>query len=147
MYALHRDLSEGTYAHGVYKTFTVSDNKRREISVASIRDRVVHRLVYDHLTPLYDKTFIYDAWSCRVGKGLLGAIQRAQYFLKKAPHAWIWRGDIKKFFDSVDHGTLLEILSHKIKDSKTYGLLNEIIGSFATLDRNGGGYVVYLSEI
>ena len=120
------DLEKVKYRHGPYRKFIVADNKRREISVASIRDRVVHRLVYDYLTPIYDKTFIYDAWSCRVGKGLLGAIQRAQYFLKKSLNAFVWRGDIEKFFDSVNHATLLTILARKIKDERAYALLREI---------------------
>ena len=81
LYALFKDLNYGTYRHGCYKKFIVCDNKRREISVASIRDRVVHRLIYEWLEKIYDKTFIYDAWSCRKGKGLLGTIERAQVFL------------------------------------------------------------------
>lgn len=137
--ALFHDLNDGNYKHGRYKKFVVSDNKRREISVAGIRDRVVHRFVYDFLTPIYDKTFIYDAWSCRVKKGLLGAIERAQYFLKRYPHAFVWKADVKKFFDSVDQETLLKILSLRIKDVKSYGLIREIIESFRA-DRAGGGY-------
>lgn len=82
LYALFKDLNNGTYRHGGYCKFIVNDNKRREISVASIRDRVVHRLIYEYLEKIYDKTFIYDAWSCRKGKGLLGAIERTQVFLK-----------------------------------------------------------------
>lgn len=82
LYSLFDDLNKNTYRHGGYRKFIVNDNKRREISVASMRDRVIHRVVYDHLTKIYDKTFIYDAWSCRVGKGVLGAIERAQSFLK-----------------------------------------------------------------
>lgn len=73
---LQTDLENGHYTHGGYKTFIVTDNKRREISVASVRDRVVHRILYEYLVPIYDKTFIYDAWSCRKDKGLLGAIER-----------------------------------------------------------------------
>ena len=80
---LHKDLNEGQYHHGGYRKFTVCDNKKREISVAQIRDRVVHRLIYDYLEKIYDKTFIYDAWSCRKGKGLLGAIERTACFLKR----------------------------------------------------------------
>ncbi len=76
LYELFKDLNNETYQHGSYKKFIVCDNKRREISVANIRDRVVHRLIYDYLVEIYDKTFIYDAWSCRKGKGLLGAIER-----------------------------------------------------------------------
>jgi retron-type reverse transcriptase len=82
LYELFQDLNNGHYRHGGYRKFIVCDNKRREISVASVRDRVVHRLIYDYLEKIYDKTFIYDDWSCRKGKGLLGAIERVQGFLK-----------------------------------------------------------------
>lgn len=141
IFALFKDLNDGTYRHGGYKKFVVSDNKRREVSVASIRDRIVHRLIYDYLMPIYDKTFIYDAWSCRAGKGLFGAIERAQAFLKTHPRSFVWKGDVKKFFDSVDQKTLLEILSLRIKDKKTYNLIAEIIYSFSSsvMDKAGGG--------
>lgn len=130
--SLAKDLKNGTYKHGSYKKFTVSDNKKREISVATVRDRVIHRLVYDYLTKIYDKTFIYDAWSCRKGKGLLSAIKRTQEFMKKYTNGFIWRADIKKFFDNVGHEILLNILKRKIKDGKTFLLLAEIIRSFST---------------
>ncbi len=143
IFALFKDLNNGTYRHGGYKKFVVCDNKRREISVASIRDRVVHRLVYDYLNGIYDKTFIYDAWSCRVKKGLLSAIERAQKFLRRFPVAHVWKCDIRKFFDSVDQKTLLDIISLKIKDVRSYNLLQEIIDSFSSnvVDRAGGGVV------
>jgi len=82
LFELFRDLNSGTYSCGGYRKFVVCDNKHREISVASVRDRLVHRLLYDFLVKIYDKTFIYDAWSCRVGKGLLGAIERTQKIKK-----------------------------------------------------------------
>ena len=71
---LHFDLNFGRYKHGGYKKFFVTDNKRRQISVASVRDRVVHRLLYEYLNKIYDKTFVYDAWSCRKNKSFLCAI-------------------------------------------------------------------------
>ncbi|MBT6068317.1 hypothetical protein HOG48_01035 [Candidatus Peregrinibacteria bacterium] len=51
---LYEDLNNQTYKHGEYRHFMVCDNKRREISVSSIRDRVVHRLLYDYLVPIWD---------------------------------------------------------------------------------------------
>jgi len=110
----------------------VNDTKRREIAVASIKDRFIHRLLYEHLVKIYDKTFIYDVWSCREGKGLLGAIERAQDFLAKNPNGFFWRSDVRKFFDSVDHQTLLDILIRRIKDTKTMWLLKEVIDSYTT---------------
>lgn len=152
LFELFQDLNKGWYRHGGYRKFVVCDNKRREISVASIRDRVVHRLVYDFLVRLYDKTFIYDAWSCRKGKGLLGAIERAQDFFKRyagvthtprSHYSWVWKCDVKKFFDSVDQEVLLKILSRRIKDRATLNLLKEIIFSFTVLsdDSVSGGKV------
>jgi len=72
LYGLSRDLRLGRYQHGGYRKYIVNDKKRREISVALVRDRVVHRLIYDYLVKIYDKTFIYDAWSCRQGKDCWG---------------------------------------------------------------------------
>ena len=133
LFALWKDLNTNSYRHGGYRKFLVCDNKKREISVASVRDRVVHRLVYDYLVEVYDKTFIYDAWSCRKGKGLLGAIERAQSFLASDDAKYplrFWKCDVRKFFDNVDHEILLSILERRIKDEKAFGLLREIVGSF-----------------
>jgi RNA-directed DNA polymerase len=127
---LHADLNSGKYKHGGYRSFIVCDNKRRKISVAPIRDRVIHRLIYDHLVGIYDKTFIYDAWSCRKRKGLIGAIDRTQQFLKSFPNSYIWQVDIRKFFDSVNHEILINILWRRIEDERTRHLLREVITSF-----------------
>lgn len=56
------------------------------------------------------------------------------------PFNWVWKCDVKKFFDSVDQGTLLKILSLRIKDNTTLNLLKEVIGSFTTVSggRVGG---------
>lgn len=132
LYQLYIDLNNSKYKHGGYRTFIVNDNKRRKISVASVRDRVAHRLLYEYLVDVYDKTFIYDVWSCRKGKGLVGAIERAQKFLSKYPRNFVWRADIKKFFDNVDHEILSKILFLKIFDIRALRLLKEIIISYST---------------
>ncbi len=124
---LQKEINAGIYRHGEYRTFTVFENKKREICVATIRDRVVHRLLYDYLVNIYDKTFIFDAWSCRKNKGLLGCILRAQDFLHKSPHSFVWRADIKKFFDNVDRDILSNILKRKVTDERALPLLSEAI--------------------
>lgn len=130
LYQLWHDLSTGVYHLGSYRTFIVSDNKRREISVVSIRDRVAHRLIYEYLVPIYDKTFSFDVWSCRKDKGLIGAINRTQKLLSRHAMGFVWRCDIAKFFDNVDQDILLSILKRKIKDSKALQLLEKIIKSY-----------------
>lgn len=130
LYELHQDLNNGKYKHGTYRTFIVCDNKRREISVSPIRDRIVHRMLYDYLVPIWDKTFIYDAWSCRKGKGLLGAIERTQQFLKSYSQSYIWRVDIQKFFDNVDQRVLFALIQRRIRDKKALALIWEVLRSY-----------------
>lgn len=89
----------------------------------------MHRLLYDHLVGIWDKTFITDVWSCRPGKGLHGAINRADSFMAKYPKAWVWRSDIKKMFDSIDHDILKSILRRRVHDLKALWLLDEVIES------------------
>ncbi|MFH2018483.1 MAG: hypothetical protein ABII98_00665, partial [bacterium] len=91
LWRLHNDLNESRYIHGQYRHFIINDSKRRDIAVATIRDRVVHRLLYDYLVKVYDKTFIFDAWSCRKNKGLIGAIDRTEKFFRKYPKSFVWR--------------------------------------------------------
>ena len=130
LHQLWSDLNNENYKHDRYKKFIVTDNKHREISVASVKDRIVHRLLYEYLTEIYDKTFIYDVWSCRKNKGLLGVIERTQKFLSKYPNGFIWRADIKKFFDNVDHEILIRIFTLRISVDIANWLLKEIIGNY-----------------
>lgn len=130
LWRLHFELNKCRYCHSPYRHVVIKDSKRRNISVASIKDRVVHRLIYEYLVKIYDKTFIFDAWSCRANKGLIGAIDRTEKFFKKYPNSFVWRADIIKFFDNINQGTLFSVLNRRIKDEKAVCLLREIIGSY-----------------
>ena len=127
------------YKHGGYRKFIVCDNKKREISVSSIRDRVVHKLLYNYLVEIYDKTFIYDAWSCRKGKGLHGCTKRARNFMAQNHDGHIWKADVKKFFDNVDQKKLLEILSRRLKDETDLKIVKEIVMSYPVQGVHGRG--------
>lgn len=127
---LHNDLVAGSYRHGIYKTFKLTDSKKRTISVASIRDRIVHRLLYDYLITIFDKKFVYDAWSCRKDKGLLKAITRTQKLLSKYHLTYVWRGDVTKFFDTIDQDVLKRLLRRAIADQKALQILDEVISSY-----------------
>ncbi len=118
------------------------DPKRRVIAVADVTDRVMHRLIYDHLVQVWNASFCYDAWSCRTGKGLQGAINRAKSHSKKYQHGWLWRSDITKFFDSINHNHLKFLLSTKQPGQRTARLFNEVISSYALKSRQGPRSVI-----
>ena len=134
---LNHKLLDKTYKHGSYFAFKISDPKPRDIHKASISDRIVHHAVYRILYPYFDKKFIFDSYSCRKKKGTHRAIDRFRQFGRKVSHnntktAWVLKGDIKKFFASIDHNVLKNILKKYIEDVDVLLLLEKIIDSFCT---------------
>lgn len=140
---LHEDLEHRTYRHGNYYAFRISDPKPRDIHKASVRDRVLHHAIYRVLYPFFDTAFIYDSYSCRENKGTHRAMDRFKLFSRRVSHnhsntAWALKGDIRKFFASVDQTILLGILSTYIQDKDILWLLEEIITSFYSTNLGKG---------
>jgi retron-type reverse transcriptase len=132
---LHRDLTAKTYTHSRYHAFNISDPKPRNIHKAGVRDRLLHHAIYRILYPSYDRIFIADSYSCRRDKGTHRALNRFRNFAYKVSQnhtrtCWVLKCDIKKFFASIDHDVLKDILYTHIIDQDTCWLLEKIIGSF-----------------
>ena len=137
IFSLHNDLANYSYQHGGYQAFNIFDPKPRNIHKASVRDRLLHHAIYRKLYPFFDKTFIADSYSCRINKGTHKAINRFHslaYRIGKnhTKTCWILKCDIKKFFASIDHKILMEILKQYIPDQNILWLLEKVIGSFCS---------------
>lgn len=132
---LYDDLLSREYQHGVYEEYMVCDPKKRIIHKASVRDRVVHRLMYNALYSYFDSRFFFDSYSCRVGKGTHKARARFRDFVNQASAnhtkpCYVLKFDIKKCFASVDQNILRQILQAHISDERAFDLLVKIIDSF-----------------
>ncbi len=132
---LHRELGNKTYRHGPYRAFKINDPKPRDIHKATVRDRLLHHALYRVLYPYFDPKFIFDSYSCRYDKGVHRAINRFREYARKVSKnhtrtAWVLKCDIRKFFASVDHETLIGVLKQHIKDADVIWLLREVVGSF-----------------
>jgi RNA-directed DNA polymerase len=79
---LQGELVTRTYQPGSYYSFYIHDPKRRLISAAPFRDRVVHHALCNVIEPLFERRFIFDSYANRVGKGTHRALDRCQQFDK-----------------------------------------------------------------
>lgn len=136
IFQLHKELKDKTYIHGEYISFFVADPKLRHIHKASIRDRLLHHAIFRILYPVFDKGFIYDSYSCRVGKGTHRAVNRLERFIAKVSNnnrrlVYALKCDVRKFFDSIDKNILTQIINKKIKVGDTHQLIDKILGSFS----------------
>jgi retron-type reverse transcriptase len=97
LWRLHDELAAHTYRPGPYRTFMIREPKPRQISAAPYRDRVVHHALCNVLEPIFERTFIFDSYACRRGKGSHAAVRRCQAFARRYRYAW--KADVQKFFD------------------------------------------------
>ncbi|GEM_PF-15097 len=128
--SLHESPVNRTFRHGTYQSFYITDPKLRHIHKASVRDRLLHHAVYRILYPFFDRTFIADSFSCRNWKGMHKAIDRLRQFAAQTSRnhtrtVWILKCDIKKFFASIDHRTLLVILREYIRYADDFVFLSD----------------------
>jgi len=120
--SLYNELETRTYELRPGICFINELPVKREIIAADFRDRVIHHFLYNRIYPILDRKFIYDSYSCRVGKGTLFGIKRVQKFLKSCAAAtssvWVLRLDIQGFFMAINRSILFDLIIN--------GLRNEI---------------------
>ena len=134
---LYQELANHTYNHGSYQGFRINDPKPRQIHKSLVRDRLLHHAIYRQLYPFFDRTFVCDSFSCRIGKGTHRALNRFRKFGYKISKnntqtCWILKCDIRKFFENINHEVLVNILKEYIPDQNVIGLLEKVIHSFSS---------------
>lgn len=127
LWQLQETLRAKSYRPGNYVSFTIHEPKKRVISAAPFRDRVVHHALCNLIEPIFESHFIADSYANRVGKGTHRALDRCQQFARRYPY--VLQCDIRQFFPSLDHQLLRAILSRQLNDPQVLWLIDQIIAS------------------
>ncbi len=120
-------VCEGTFPVGRSRQFVIHDPKRRIITAPCFEERVMHHAIMNVCEPVFERWLIYDTYACRVGKGRLKALARAQTFSQR--FHWFLKLDIRHYFDSVPHEALNSRLQRLFKDRQLLELLERIVRS------------------
>ena len=129
---LYEQLKNGTYKHGGYTEFYVTEPKLRKIEKSRYIDRIVHRWVVDNfLLDAFASQFIDTSFACIKNKGMHKAAFCVQKYMRKAKAKWgdyyVLKTDVSKYFNSINKKILLQILGRKIKDKKLMWLMHQIL--------------------
>lgn len=124
---LHEELADKSYQPGAYHSFFIHEPKRRLISAAPFRDRVVHHALCNLIEPIFERSFIEDSYANRAGKGTHRALDRCQQYSRR--FRYVLQCDLQQFFPSIDHAILRGILAGKLRDDDTLWLIDQILDS------------------
>lgn len=130
--ALQRRLLAGDYRPGRYHQRVIRDPKLRLISAPPVRERVLHHAIVDDIGPSYTRSYIRDSYACLAGRGPQRAALRYLGWTRR--YRWRLCLDIKRYFLSVDHRILLDLIAARLRDENTLDLVRMLV------DHGGGVY-------
>ena len=132
LYQLHTELQDGDYTPGRSICFVITHPKPREVWAADFRDRVVHHLLYNKISPRFYKTFIPDSCACIPGRGTLYGVKRLESKIRSITQNWsksayYLKLDAQNFFVAIDKGILAGLLTKKIPKGFWLNLTNLVL--------------------
>jgi RNA-directed DNA polymerase len=134
IFNIRDSLIEKTFTTSPYIEKMIYEPKQRIIYKLPFNpDRVIQHALMNVLEPIWSGLFIHDSYACRVGKGIHAGSRRTMDFIRAVgPGAYCLKMDIRKFYPSIDHDILFEIVQRKIKCPDTLWLLEDIIYSISS---------------
>lgn len=121
-------LEDNLIIKNTYEFYLYERGKKRHIRSVGIKERVVQRCLCDYsLVPMLTPTFIYDNGASMAGKGVGFSRKRLnkhlRSFMRNHKEGYVLVFDFKKYFDSIPHELILEILHRHYKDERIISLI------------------------
>ena len=135
IHQIKRRLETKTYQISPYHQFTIYEPKERIIKACSFQDKIVQHSICDNvLLSNLKAEFIRTNYAGQIGKGTLYGLdclktQMQLAYYKYGYDCWIIKADISKYFYSIDHDTLKDIVRYFVKDNDVYWLCEKFIDS------------------
>ena len=125
---LQDDLISGKFTTSQYKIRTIYEPKQRDIYILPLYpDHIVHHALINVVGEIWQSTFVHDSYACIPGKGLHKASQRVMHFMRK--YEYVLQCDIRKFYPSINHEIMFQIIKKKIADVRLLDVFRDIIFS------------------
>ena len=118
----------GKFTTSQYRVKIVHEPKRREIYILPFYpDRIVHHALMNVLMPIWDAMFSRDSYCCRPGFGIHRASLRTMEFARR--RKYFLQCDVRKFYPSINHKVMYDIIARKVRDKKILAIIQNIIDS------------------
>lgn len=139
---LRQTLYNGDYRFSGYNTFKIYEPKVRIINAPHYEDKIVQLSLNNILKDIFEPSFIKESYACMQNRGTHKAVEQVQKNLRQAHFKWgddayICKGDVRKFFYTIDRDILKSLYRKKIKEKDVLVVMDEIVDSGALVDKVG----------
>lgn len=108
--------------------------KTRKLGIPTVVDRMIQQAIVQVLTPLYEPLFSDNSFGFRPNRGCHDALYKVQEIANRG-NVWVASLDLEKFFDTVNHSKLIQLVSNTVKDGRVVSLIHRFL--YAGVMENG----------
>lgn len=104
------------------------DGGKRLLGIPTVVDRVIQQAIAQTLIPIYEKKFCDNSYGFRPLRSAKQAVERCRQYIN-AGYTWAVDIDLAKYFDTINHDKLINLLSNDIKDGRVISLIRKYLQS------------------